>query len=334
MKKFYRALLFFIPLLLISCGTPNDPDSIIGGDGGYKIVSKFTTSGYAQDVAINGSLALVAQGEGGLMIIDVSNPSAPVELSTIAEDLKGYGYKLANKDSVIYIAAGTFGVSTVNASDPVNPQVGLTNISLKPAKNFDIIGNFLFTAIGEYGFQVAFIGDNPLYPDLRGTTITPGFAQSVCVSPDTNYLFVACGQMGFALINISELGNGSGTYPLLSWVDTPGYAEDVVAHPELPIAFIASGTGGLFVIDYSDSLNVKIVGSYSTGGYAKEVMYSDNKVYVTTEMRGLQIFNVANVTSPLLIGTVQTSYAMGIAVTENYIYVADEDEGLIIISIP
>ena len=26
--------------ILISCGLPNDPESLVGGDGGYKIVSE------------------------------------------------------------------------------------------------------------------------------------------------------------------------------------------------------------------------------------------------------------------------------------------------------
>ena len=140
--------------------------------------------------------------------------------------------------------------------------------------------------------------------------------------------------MGFSLFNISELQNGWGTYPIAGWIDTPGYAEDVVAHPTLPYAFLACGTGGFFIVDYSDSANVKVIGSYSTGGYAKEVNYKNNKAYVTTGARGLQIFDVSNLSSPVLIGTVETELAMGLAVDDKYVYVADESEGLIIISIP
>jgi len=140
--------------------------------------------------------------------------------------------------------------------------------------------------------------------------------------------------MGFSLFNISELENGWGTYPIAGWVDTPGYAEDVVSHPTLPYAFIACGTGGFFIVDYTDSANVKVIGSYSTGGYAKEVIYKNNKAYVTTGTRGLQIFDVSNLSSPVLIGTVETELAMGLALDDKYVYLADESEGLIIISIP
>jgi len=333
MKKFYLSSSLLVIIFLMSCGTPNDPESIIGGDGGYKIVSKFVTSGYAQDVVVNDTLAFVAQGEGGLMIIDIADPSNPKELAIVAQDLKGYGYKVANKDSVVYVAAGAFGVSVVDAASPGEPIVTVTNLPIKPAKSFNIMGNFLFTAIGEYGFKISDIS-YPTQPDPRGETTTPGFAQSIFVTPDNNYLLIACGEMGFAISNISELTTGWGSYPVLGWVDTPGYAEDVVAHPGLPYAFIASGTGGLIIIDYSDSVNIKIVGSYNTGGYAKEVVYKDGKAFVTTELRGLQIIDVSNVTSPFLIGTVATEYALGLTADDNYIYVADEKEGLIIVSIP
>jgi hypothetical protein len=333
MQKTFYIILFLGMTLLAGCGTPNDPESIIGGDGGYKVVSKFITSGYAQDVVVKDTLAFVTQGEGGLMILNISDRSAPKELSTVYKELKGYSNKVAVKDSVVYISAGAFGVSVVDVFNPVNPIVTATNLALKPGKGFDIKGNFLFTAIGEYGFKISEIS-YPTQPDIRGETSTPGFASAVCVSPDTNYLLVACGEMGFALYNISELQSGWGTYPIAGWIDTPGYAEDVVAHPTLPFAFLACGTAGLFITDYSDSANIKIVGSYSTGGYAKEVVYQDNKAYVTTGMRGMQVFDVSNLSSPVLIGTVETELAMGLALDDDYVYIADEQEGLIIISIP
>ena len=140
--------------------------------------------------------------------------------------------------------------------------------------------------------------------------------------------------MGFTIFDISDFQDGYNIYPIVGWLDTPGFTEDVTIHPELPFAFLACGTGGLVIADYSDTANVKIVGSYSTGGYAKEVVYKDNKAYVTTGLRGLQIFDVSNLSSPVLIGTVETELAMGLALDDNYVYIADESEGLIIISIP
>jgi hypothetical protein len=335
MKKFYLSASLLLIIFLTSCGTPNDPESIIGGDGGYKIVGKLVTMGYAQDVVVNDTLAFVAQGEGGLMIVDIANPYSPIKLSFVAQELKGYGYKVANKDSIVYVATGGFGVSIVDVGNPLNPTAPFTNIDLRPAKGFAIMNNFLFTAVGEHGFQIAYAPpENPTYLDIRGYTITPGYAQGLTLSPDNNFLLIACGEMGFAAYDISGLQNGWGTYPLFGWVDTPGYAENIAVQSDLPIAYIACGTGGLVIADYSDSGNVKIIGSFATGGYAKEVYYQNNKVYVTTELRGLQIIDVSNIYSPVRIGTVETSYALGVTADDKYIYVTDENEGLLIVSKP
>lgn len=333
MQNFYKPGLIIILMLLVSCGTPNEPESIIGGDGGYKIVGKLPTAGYAQDVVVNDTLAFVTQGEGGLMIINVANPYQPQELSSVIQNLKGYSNKAAYKDSVIYISAGAFGASVVDVSDPFNPVVTATNLALKPAKGFEIMDNFLFTAIGEYGFKISVIS-YPTQPDLRGETSAPGFAQGLCVTPDKQYLLVACGEMGLSVFDISELQSGWGSYPMTGWIDIPGYAEDVAVHPDLPYAFVACGTAGLYIADFSDPADIKIISSYNTAGYAKEVVYKYNNVYVTTGVRGLQIFDVSNIQSPVRTGTVGTKNARGLATDEKYIYVADDTEGLIIIAIP
>jgi len=333
MQKILYTVLVIGLTFLVSCGTPNDPESIIGGDGGYKIVSKFTTSGNAEDVLIKDTVAYVTQGEGGLMIINIANKINPGTLSNFNYFLRGYSNKIVLKDTLVFISAGAWGLSVVDISDPLNPAGIETNQPVKPAKGMDVTNNFLISAVGEEGFQVSKIVDVN-HIDPRGKTSSVGFAQGVSVSHDSIHLLVACGEMGFAIHDISYLEEGYGNYALINWTDTPGYAEDVVSHPTLPYAFMACGTGGFFIVDYSDSANVKVIGGYSTGGYAKEVVYKENKVYVTTGLRGLQIFDVSNITSPVRIGTVQTKLAKGLAIDDKYVYVADEHEGLVIISIP
>ena len=333
MRNIYYLILTVVLTLLISCGTPNDPESIIGGDGGYKVVSKYATSGYAQDVLVKDTLVYIAQGQGGLLILDVSNPKVPIFISELTYGLRGYSYKLANKDSVVYLAAGGFGVSIVNVANPVHPVITPEIRSIAPAKNFYIMEEYLFTAVSEEGVNIAKI-DNPTYPDFRQTFFVPGYAQAVCTSADNNFLFIACGEVGFTIFDISDFQDGYNIYPLVDLLDTPGFAEDVTIHPDLPVAFLACGTGGLAIVNYSDTSNVKIISTYATGGYAKEVVYDENKVYVTTELRGLQIFDVSNLNSPVRIGTVETKYAMALTLDDKYVYLADQSEGLIIISIP
>jgi len=338
MKKFLNEILFIGLAFIVSCGTPNDPESIIGGDGGYKVVSKYATSGIAQDILSRDSLVYISQGQGGLIIINISNPKEPQFVSELIYGLRGYSYKLAKKDSAIYLAAGTFGVNTVNVANPLNPLITKEDRTIAPAKNFHIMGNYLFTAVSEEGVNITNISD-PTYPDFRKTFFVPGYAQAIYTSgadtsADNNYMFVACGEVGFTIFDISDFQDGFNNYPVVSWLDIPGFAEDVTIHPDLPVVFLACGTGGLVIVDYSDTADVKIIGSYASGGYAKEVVYSENKIYLTTELRGLQIFDVSNLSSPVRIGTVETKFAIAVALDDKYVYLADEVEGLIIISMP
>jgi hypothetical protein len=334
LRKFRLTTLFLIFLFLLSgCAKPTDPESMEPDNGGYTIVSKFATQGFAQDVLKKGNLAYISQGEGGLLIADVSNPTNPVTVSITTEDVRGYSTKVLMKDSAIYIAAGSFGVTVIDAANPLLPLVSASNTSMKPAKNLHILGDYLFTAVSETGVKIANIAD-VLYPDPRATIKTSGYAMGVCTSLDSNLLLVACGEMGLQIFDISNFSEGLGTYPLVGNCDTKGYAESITLSNTAPIAYMACGTAGLQIINFSDTNNVFVTGSYSTGGYAKELIYENNKVFITTEGGGLQIIDVSNVSNPYLLGTVKTEFALGLDMDQNYIYVADEDEGLIIIKRP
>ncbi len=69
------ALLLLGLVFLISCGKPTDPESIKKEDNsaGYKVISTLPTAGFSQDIVKQDNLVYIAQGEGGLTIIDVSN---------------------------------------------------------------------------------------------------------------------------------------------------------------------------------------------------------------------------------------------------------------------
>ncbi len=322
-------------VIMVSCGKPNTPESLSVPDvsGGYKIVRIFPTSGYAQDIVKKDNLLYVAQGEGGLEIIDIVDPFNPETVSITTEDVKGYANKIAMRDSVVFLAAGTFGINVLNVADPSLPEVTVHNLNIKPAKNSYILGNYMYTAISEQGVGIAEIS-YPLAPDIRGTVSTPGYANDLIVTSDTNRLLVASGEMGFSIVNISQLVEGFGVFWLSGWCDTPGYAEALTVLEDKSLAFLACGTAGLQIIDYSDTTDIHIVGSYDAGGYAKELIYKNNRIYMTAELSGLEIIDVSDITAPYLIGKVDTDYALGFDLDDHYVYIADQVQGLIVISIP
>ncbi len=324
--------------LLAGCGKPKNPETIepiTEPDGGYKIVAKLGTSASAQDVVKRGDLLYMAQGEGGLLIVDVSDPTNPTVVNEITEGVRGYSAKIDFRDSIVYLAAGSYGISVVDVSDPMNPDINGWYVNLvKPAKNLHILGDFLFTAISEKGIQLVYVKKNLSLPATRGDVITEGYANGVTTSPDSTTMFVACGEMGLSVYDISDFQEGWGIFPRLGWCDTPGYAETVVVNDQQSLAFLACGTEGLHIIDYADTANIHRVGNFATEGFAKELIYENQKIFITTGLRGLQIIDVANVAAPKIIGVVPTENARGFDMDEDYIYIADEVEGLVVISRP
>ena len=77
----------------------------------------------------------MAQGEGGLEIIDITNPEEPQTVSVTSEGVRGYSSKVALLDSVVYLAAGSFGVTMLNAIDPPN-HMYLLQIQHEACKGF------------------------------------------------------------------------------------------------------------------------------------------------------------------------------------------------------
>jgi hypothetical protein len=195
----------------------------------------------------------------------------------------------------------------------------------------------MFHALGGVGWQIIDFSFSPTVPDLLGVVEGPGYAIGMATTADSS-LLITCGEMGLAVYDLRDIGRVGGRYdphmPPMAWIDLPGYAVDVDTMGSQRVAFVACGTAGVQIVDFSDTSNVRVVGSYPTGGYAKEIKYKDGRVYVTTEMRGLQVLSVVNPSSPQLIGVIDTEYALGVTVDQHYVYVADEDEGLIIIAIP
>jgi hypothetical protein len=320
-------------VLLAGCGKPKDPESLVPEDGGYKVVSSFLTSGFANDVLKSNDLLYVAQGEGGLSIYNVSDPAHPSFVSLTTKGLRGYAGKIAIKDTVVYLSANTFGVNVVNVAHPDTPFVTVTNLGIKPAKNFLVIGNYLLVAISEQGVGIGEIS-YPEEPDIRSQFSTRGYAYGLANSSDTNYLFVATGEMGLSIFNISNWQDGFGIYPESGWCDAPGDAEAVVLDESRSLAFLACGTAGLQVFNYADTSNIFIAGVFDSAGYAKDILYKNNRVYMACELGGFQVIDVSEPTAPKLVGAVATKFALGLEMDENYIYVADEDAGVVILSIP
>ncbi|MBI4726783.1 hypothetical protein HY768_06115 [candidate division TA06 bacterium] len=74
--------------LLGLCGIVQAQDS-----SNVRTVGYYDTPGYARGVAVSGSYAYVADGDSGLRIIDISDPSSPTEIGYYRSWIQRYAIR-------------------------------------------------------------------------------------------------------------------------------------------------------------------------------------------------------------------------------------------------
>jgi hypothetical protein len=311
-------------------GSPVEPPN---GDepSGYTVVSSLPIVGYAEDIDVVGDIAVVAAGQGGLVVLDLSNPAQPEVAGSYATTFSGVSVSYAPTDSFAYIANGTAGTDVVDVSDPTDPTY-MNSISSTRARDVVAVevtpgaSHYVFAADAESGLRIwEFFWDDifQLWRD-RGVDHenTPGSARGVARAGDL--VLLAMEEIGLYVFTVTEGGDAT----LLGTVDTPGEAWAVTVAGD--IAYVADWRQGLMVIDISDPANPAIVGSADVGGNAVDVFYRDDLVYVAAHAGGLRVFDVSDPTDPKPAGYVDTPFANGVVVTDSYVYVADRDWGVVV----
>lgn len=314
----YLSLILFVSLF---CGRPEVPPP----QASYAIIGVCPLPGYAKKVVLDDSLAYVANGQGGLQIVNISDPETTFVIGEYVADRDVGG--VAVRDTFAYLALGSStsgGLVILNISDPTNPRfvgqdpsIYAHDVAAPPEDTM-----YVYVA-ANYWFHVEDVYTYPQYPSYARRFTTPGNARGVYMLD--SIAFLACEQMGLQIINLAKPDSTA----LVGWIDTPSNARGISA--DYSHAYVADGRGGLIIVDVSDIENPSIVSQYNTPAYANGVFVAGEKAYVADGDGGLQVIDITDPTAPALYGTMSTSYANGVYARNDTIYVADRDMGLVII---
>ena len=321
--------------------------------------------GDAYDVFVVGNYVYLANGFGGLRIVDVSNPASPQEVGYYDTVDKAVGVYVSG--SYAYVANYWDGLRIIDVSNPSSPQeVGYYD-TRNYAMSVHVSGGYAYVADGMEGLRIIDVS-NPSSPQEVGYYDMVYLAMDVYVSG--SYAYVADRDYGLRIIDVSnpsspqEVGHfntGSclwGVYVTGSYAyvanDYDGLRIIDVSNPSSPqevgyydtgdaalgvyvssgYAYVADWMDGLRIIDVSNPSSPQEVGYYDTGNEALGVYVSGSYAYVADGYDGLRVIDVSNPSSPQEVGYYNTiSYARGVYVTGSYAYVADRLDGLRIIDV-
>ncbi|HEX9757718.1 MAG TPA: Ig-like domain-containing protein, partial [Nitrospiria bacterium] len=199
--------------------------------------------GIPYNLDVQGNYVYVADGVGGLQVVDVSDrlfPQIVSSVNTPATNIQVVGEKA-------YLSGGSgIGLYVVDISDPLNPQL-LGSVDT-PGLAWDVAvsGNRAVIADEGAGIHLVDITD-PAAPVLVSTLDTPGSARGVDVVGDL--AIVADRTAGIHIVDIGNIQSPQ----IVGSVDTPGDAFEVMADGN--IVYVADYTGSLQIVDISDPAN-------------------------------------------------------------------------------
>ena len=292
----------------------------LGSPCGPEPVANLATPGTAEAVIVRENLAYVADGSGGLQIIDVTDPLNPFSSGALAT--AGYAHDLVLSGDLAYVADGEQGLRIIDIANPTAPQSLGSTLTAFSARAVAFGDSVVYVADADSGFTVVDV-KIPQSPAVIGRRLTGGLATDVvAVGP---HAFVANGHGGLTAIEVSDPDN--------PWIVGGVKAATVNDARSLAVegslAYVAGGDSTLSVVDISDPTGMTVLGDAGTQDTASSVFVAGDFAYVGDSAAGMKVIGVQTPDQPYVAGNLSmTSAPHGIFAEEFYTFIAAGDGGL------
>ena len=279
-------------------------------------------------VAWIGEYVFVADGNSGLQIVKIKDPTAPYVVGTFPTPGFARGVALDSGRRIAFVADGTGGLQVVNVAVPTAPSlIGTVDV---PGSAFSVTvsGDYAYVTNSEIDLGLHIVDINPSsgsYLTIVGAVATPGRSWGVTVVG--NYAYVADGFEGG--LQIIDVGKPTAPF-IIGAIATDDDASGVVVQGDY--AFVANGATGLQVIDVGNPANPVWRASAPTGSRSFALDLAGDFLFVADRTDGIIVLDINKPDAPQIVGGAR------IAGEANWIgfdgarsYVAAGEGGLVII---
>jgi hypothetical protein len=277
------------------------------------LVGRLNFSGRPVDVAVSGTVAVIADNYAGVRFVDISNPREPRLLSTLF--VPDEPWKVITDGSTAYVGCETAGLQIIDFSDPTNPSIiGAVDTALY-ARGCALRSHYIYVADAS-DIAVIDVADRT-HPVLVNSVPVQGRAMAVAMQG--NLLFLAAEHGGLQLFDVSIPESPV----LVGQVQTPTLAESVaVAGDYAYVGGLGSDAQAAFaVVRITDPANPEIVGSLLTNCILDVEVIGSQALLAAIDFR---VVDVSTPSAPTIVGSVgMVDTAYGVAVQNGFAYVAD-----------
>jgi len=290
-------MMFLVRALYVLCGLALTGGSAVAQPIALKQVGSFRVP--ADTVEIRGNHVFVAGGHT-LTILDLSDPSLPKKAAEYAFPEQIWSFRLVGPYA--YVAANFYGLGILDVSNPAAPKLRASFKTPGQAKGVALVGTTAFVADHMSGIDVIDLAslDKPM---LRGSFFVDGYARDVAAS--SRFAFAVDAPTGLYALDPAR----SGTDEALGQVQSAAAPQmiEVIEQGGRVIACLVGG-GALQLYDVTDPAKPVHLTSFKTpSGRPARIAVDGTRGYVADGREGVQIVDLSNPSSPVLVGSIKTS---------------------------
>jgi len=233
--------------------------------------------------AVDGDYCYLANGEAGLVVLDVSDPTDPRQVG--GHDTDDLALDVFVDGDYAYVVDGENGLVIMDISNPTLPQqVGHYDTN-DIARRIVVRDGLAYVGDRFEDLQIIDVS-NPMSPTFVGNwTSEDGHVNGVALSGDHAYL--SAGSAGLRIIDISNPANPVevGDYPTDGWAML---GVNVIGHH----ALLGDNLNGVVIVDVSDPSDPQLAFHYDTPDASSVIEVAGNYAYVCDRYNGLVIGEV------------------------------------------
>lgn len=267
--------------------------------------------GYLYDMMLFGSIGYMASGNGGLTVLDVSNPVAPVVRDKIGAS-DGSAVDVVGTGDTAYVCRSSGAIMVLDASDPA----GLTQsvaFAVSSGSGMSVADGLAYITMGSSGMSVF---------DLTATNLPfPIAAIDTSLSLDSVTVqgsYAYCGsRTGQALLTL-DCSNPESLQEVCTNTSL-GYIARLVS--ESNRLYAASFDQGLLVFSLTNAAQPALIGQLNTRSCFRDMCAASNRVYAADGINGLLVIDASDPEAPVQTGQLKLDYARRLTVAGNRICV-------------
>lgn len=265
----------------------------------------------------NPPLAVVAADDAGVVLVDLTDVSAPLRLGRVSTF--GDALDIAAEGAFAYVADNAAGVHVIGIEDVHAPTLLASIATPELARNVALDHPRLYVACRDSGLQVIDV-EQPTRPVIRAFLPLPGGAEDIALSGST--AFVASGGQGLHVIDITDPDQPS-VMGALSLEDPDGFGYITTICVRGPWVF-AAALEYIFCIDATDPTQPEQVAVLTLEPFVRQLTVVNDHLYVAGDDPGLAIVDIFDPANPRVLGRyVEESPVWGVATTDSCLYLVD-----------